>query len=812
MYKKVALLMMLTVLSFSPGLFANSLVTLERGPVLTGTLIDSMLSLPVEYANVVLYDKKTNQQVNGTVSDREGRFELVKLDPGVYSLSITYMGFHEEMVTDVVVTDDPLLLDLGEIYMQRAIIMLDAVETTAEKTAFEYKLDKKVINVDQHYTGASGTAVDVLESVPSVTVDIEGNVSLRGSGNFQVLIDGRPSILDASDALRQIPASSIENIEIITNPSAKYDPDGTSGIINIIPKKNALDGVNGMVSLNSGVNNKYGTDVILNYKTSTYNAYIGGDYSNRYSPGSSISENQTTFNDAVSFINSDGDRAFNSDSYSVRTGIDWNITDQSLVGVGLRYGSRSFMVDASTDYTEWQDFSLDETFRYSSLSTMERGGGFGNATLNFKHDFAKAGHRILAEADYRFRDGDDVSTDELYSAAGILEDGRRSSEIGPGTELRAKIDYILPLREDEKIEAGVQSRLSSSTDKTDLSVFDPALGSYVNLVEFQNKTTYDRDIHSLYGLYANAMGKLGVQGGLRMEYTGRTVESQQNGNQASINRWDYFPTAHVSYNFSDKQQMMASYTRRIERPRGYYFEPFLTWEDAYNVRQGDPAIKPEYIDSYETGIQRFLGSNMISLEGFYRITNNKIERIQSVYEENVMLQSVANVGTDYTFGAEAMLNADLRTWWNVNLMGNLSRYKIEGVLYENAFSRSSNNWSTRINNTFKFWGDARFQVNIMYNSPTVSAQGTREGFFMTNVAVKKDFLDKRLQMIFQVRDVFSTGLYEFTSQGPTFYRYNRFVHESPQVTMTINYLINNFKNEQRGNGAMDMGGGEEMGF
>lgn len=811
MYKRIQMWMMMTVMSFTTTLFANSLVTLERGPVLTGTVVDSMLSMPVEYANVVLYDKETNEQVHGTVSDKTGRFELAKLDPGVYSLSITYMGFHEETVTDVIVTDDPELLDLGEIYMQRAIIMLDAVETTAEKTAFEYKLDKKVVNVDQHYTGASGTAVDVLESVPSVSVDIEGNVSLRGSGNFQVLIDGRPSILDASDALRQIPASSIENIEIITNPSAKYDPDGTSGIINIIPKKNSLDGVNGMVSLNSGVNNKYGADVILNYKTSNYNAYIGGDYNNRYSPGSSISQNQTTFNESVSFINSDGDRAFNFDSYSIRTGIDWNVSEQSVLGVGFRYGDHSFMIDATTDYLEWQDVAFDERYSYSSLSTMERGGGFGNATLNFKHDFATEGHRLVAEADYRFRNGDDVSKDELYNTVGVLQDGRLSSEYGPGQRLRAKIDYTLPLREDEKIEAGLQSRLSSSTDKTDLSVFDPTLGSYVNLLEFQNETTYDRNIHSLYGLYANEMGKLGLQGGLRMEYTGRNVESLQNGNQASINRWDYFPTAHVSYNFSDKQQMMASYTRRIERPRGYYFEPFLTWEDAYNVRQGDPAIKPEYIDSYETGIQRFLGSNMISLEGYYRITNNKIERIQSVYDENVMLQSVANVGKDYTFGAEAMLNADLRTWWNVNLMGNLSRYKIEGFLYEDAFSRSSNNWSTRLNNTFKFWDDARFQINVMYNSPTVSAQGKREGFFMTNIAVKKDFLDKKLQMIFQVRDLFSTGLYEFTSEGPTFYRYNKFVRESPQVTMTINYLINNFKNEQ-GSANMNGGGGEEMGF
>jgi outer membrane cobalamin receptor len=809
--KMIFTLIALTIASVQ--LFANTSAPAPaaRSITLTGSVIDTMLNVPVEYANVVLFDAKSNEQVTGTVTQKNGRFELPKLNPGVYALSVKFIGYFEQKLPKVVIPSNTTQMDIGNIYLKQSIIMLDAVETTAERTAIEYKIDKKVVNVAKQYTGASGTAIDVLENVPAVTVDIEGNVSLRGSGSFQVLIDGRPSILDASDALRQIPASSIEDIEIITNPSAKYDPDGTSGIINIIPKKNALIGVNGMVTVNAGVNDKYGSDVLLNFRTSKFNAYVGGDYNKRFSPGTVVSEYKTFRGDTTSFVNFDGDRSHDFTSYGLRAGIDWNISDNDILGIGLRYGDRSFARDGGSKYIEWMEPGPLVYNRYTSVMEMERGGGYGNATLNYKHDFEKKGHQIVAEADYRSRGGDDISRDELLDASGVQQSGRISSEDGPGSSLRAKIDYTLSLRNNEKIEAGVQSRISSSSDETSLSEYDPTVAEYIELPEFNYTTDYARNIHSVYGLYANEIGKFGVQGGLRAEYTDRTVELVNTAEEYAINRWDFFPTAHMSYKFSKEQQMMASYTRRIERPRGYYFEPFVTWMDAYNVRQGNPGIMPEYIDSYEAGVQRFFGRNMVSLEGYYRITDNKIERIQSVYDENIILHSVDNVGKDYTLGIEAMLNMDAFKWWNVNLMGNVYNYKIEGTLYDQPFSQESNDWGARFNNTFKFWGDTRFQVNVMYKSPTVSAQGTREGFFTTNLALKSDFMNKQLQVIAQVRDVFATAKYEFTSEGPGFYSYKEFTREAPQYSITLNYLINNYKPErqQNGNGG---DGGEGMDF
>jgi len=266
-----------------------------------------------------------------------------------------------------------------------------------------------------------------------------------------------------------------------------------------------------------------------------------------------------------------------------------------------------------------------------------------------------------------------------------------------------------------------------------------------------------------------------------------------------IDRIDYFPTLHISYGAQDGQQMMASYTRRIDRPRGYYLEPFETWMDAYNVRKGNPGLSPQYIDSYEFGYQTFLGNNLLSTELYYRRTNNKVERVRSVYENNITLHLVENVGKDYSLGSEFLLNTDLSKKWNINFLGNFYRYRIEGILNENRFSRESYNWGLRLNNILKFTENLQLQLNGRYNSPTVSSQGRREGYFSTDIALKKDFWEKKLSATLQVRDVFGTRDYEYYSEGPDFYTYNYASYTWPNVMLNIRYNLNNYKVKREGN-------------
>ena len=269
----------------------------RAGGKLMGIVIDSGNKSPIEYSNIVLYTKEDSSFFSGTVTNTKGEFILEKIRPGNYYIELRFMGYQTERISDLTIGRNSRIIDLGEIELKLMTINIDDVEVVAERSGLEYKIDKKVVNVDKFYTAASGNAVDVLENVPSVNVDVEGNVSLRGSGNFTLLIDNRPTVLDANDALQQIPASTIQDIEIITNPSAKFDPDGPTGIINLVMKKEGFGGASGTVNLNGGFDDKYGGDFLFNYKTGILTTYFGADYNKRFMPGTSESESRTTYSD-----------------------------------------------------------------------------------------------------------------------------------------------------------------------------------------------------------------------------------------------------------------------------------------------------------------------------------------------------------------------------------------------------------------------------------------------------------------------------------------------------------------------------------
>jgi outer membrane receptor protein involved in Fe transport len=304
---------------------------------------------------------------------------------------------------------------------------------------------------------------------------------------------------------------------------------------------------------------------------------------------------------------------------------------------------------------------------------------------------------------------------------------------------------------------------------------------------------------SIYTIYSNMFGNLGYQLGLREEYTYRNIEIPDRNNQFKIDKWDYFPSFHLSYKFPTGQQLMASYSRRIQRPRGWSLEPFETWIDANTIRKGNPSLLPEYIDSYELGIQTFFGTVSFSSEFYYRINNNRIENVSSVYSENVTLQTFDNVGKDYSLGNEILINTDLFEFWNINLMGNIYDYRMKGILYNEAINRSSFNWRSRLNNVFKL-GLFQIQLNVQYNSPSISSQGRREGFFTTDAALRTDVLNKKLSLILQVRDLFKTGKNEFTTQTPDFYSYSYFKREAPMVMLTMKLSLNNYKQQREQQG------------
>jgi outer membrane receptor protein involved in Fe transport len=778
--------------------------------VLTGRVLDADLTQPVEYANIVLFSLRDGLQVTGTITDRDGQFEITGIRPGQYFIEVSFMGLQTKKINTISISPAEPRVDLGDILLEALVIALEGAEVTAERPALTFEIDKKVINVSQQTTATSGTAVDVLENVPSVDVDIEGNVSLRGSGNFTVLIDGRPTVLEPSEALQQIPATSIESIEIITNPSAKYDPDGMAGIINIIMKKKSLQGISGITNLNLGQDENYGADVLVSHRSGIMTAFVGADYNHRYFPGTTDAEHMTLLNDTSSFSSSTGEHIRTWNPYGVRGGIDFDLGARDRVSLGGRYGKRAMEHSAVVTYDEWSEPG-DGHSLYVSQTDQEHDHRFYAVTADYQHFFSPAKHSLTLQTYFHDRSSSESTLTQLFDSTGAITSGQRSAEISPGQSVRMNLDYILPLGDDEKFEAGYAGRFDRSEDMNELYIYDTLTGDFEFASLFSHTTDYARDIHALYSMYSNTWNQhLGYQIGLRGEYVERITQLLDEAQQFSIDRWDYFPTVHTSYELADGKQLMASYSRRIQRPREWWLEPFLTWTDAYNVRTGNPALEPEYINSFEIGFQTLLGKSLLSVEAYYRITDNKVERIRSVYDDNVILHTVDNVGTDYALGVEFMFDLKMVKWWNINCLSNLYHYRIVNDL-DGGLDQDDFNWSARVNNEFKITNFTNVQINGRYRSPSVSSQGMREGYFMTDAALKQEFLNRRLSLTLQVRDILGTGRREFRSEGEDFYSYTSMTRRSPVFMLNLSYNFNNYKpDRRRDEGEQQFEGSEDM--
>ena len=782
---------------------------------LTGKILDAASGAPLEYATVLVTSLRDGRQVTGGVTDKNGAFSLADVFPGRFRMVFQYMGYRPDTLQNVSPARGSQILDVGIIRLQSTVLPGEGVEVQADRPEFEYRIDKRVINVGQQQTALSGTAVDVLENVPSITVDVEGNVQLRGSSNFTVLIDNRPTPLESNDALQQTPASIIDQIEIITNPSAKYEPDGTAGIINLITKKTKKGGITGISNANLGLDdmeNRYGGDFLLNVRTSKMNLFLGADYNKRRFPGSSTVDHREFRNDTTFVRYSAGDDSRGGRSYGIRGGADFFATEKDLFSVGFRAGGRSFGGSTETRYREWSEPGISIS-AHRSEDAMDRGGDFAELNLDYKHDFAKKGHELLAQVILENETGDEEEYNVLYTMTDSLAQGQKTTEGGPEKDLRIKLDYTLPLGEVQKVEAGWQTRLGEQEESFKRFDYNPLSGLYEFQSLYSHDVDYSRTIHSLYGIYANGIGDLGFQAGLRGEYTGRTIKVRNSADLFTIDRWDVFPTGHVSYAFAEGRQAMASYTRRIQRPRDWNLEPFETWMDAYNVRRGNPDLKPELIDSYEAAFQSRIGQNLFSIEAYYRVTHDRIETVRSIYAPRVTMNTIENTGKDYALGSEIMLNVSPWKPWNINLMGNLYQYRVKGVLFGEAFERESFNWSIRSNNTLRIGSNTRLQVTGMYNSASVSSQGRREDHFMMNLGLRQEFFDRTLSATLQVRDAFKTGIFESTTEGPGFLTWSQGKRQAPVYTLTLTYNFNNYKREreqERENG-QDNGNGEEYG-
>jgi len=815
---KVKILTLLIGLLLSASIVANSP---EKEGIVKGKIHDGKSKVPVEYATVAIYNADDDSVITGTISDVNGNFKIKGLKEGNFYVVVSFLGYENKRYDNIVVDGGRDMIDLGNISLGSADQSLEEVEVIAQRQSVEFHIDKKVVSVGEQMTSASLSAVEVLENVPSIKVDIEGNVSLRGSTGITVLIDGKPTVLDASDVLRQTPASTIENIEIITNPSAKYQPDGTGGIINVITKKNRTPGVQGLANLKGGNFNMYGGDFLLNWRKKNINFNIGADYNNRPRTGTTYTRRETTGADGTTIIEADGDSERSFGGGGIRTGLDWDITSRDNFSINARMGQ--FKMAGNSDLAYLEQIPNMEDQIYRSINDSERSGLYYSLTSNYTHKFAQKGHEIAAQINYRGYDGDEYS-ENYRSQNNTIVDGTRTTEVGPNNRWELRLDYSKPIGENDVFEAGFQGRTGIGDDESRLYNWDVNQGGFVENDTSRNMTEMHRNIYGLYTVYKGKVEKFGYQLGLRAEYTDRRTEFEYQYKESpddteaipvnetyTIDRWDFFPTIHVSYQLPQDNQVMASYSRRIDRPRGHYLEPFITWQDQYNVRQGNPDLAPEYIDAFELGYLKEWEKISLSVEGYYRITHDKIQGIQLPYDDNgeIWLRTYDNIGKDYSLGAETMLNISIAKWWEMNIMGNLYDYRIENY-NDPSENRSSFNWSSRVNNSFSLRKNIKLQIDGTYDSPTVTAQGENKSNYYMNAALRMDFMDRKLSAVLQARNVLGTSRRISIIDNPNSYSYQEMIPDYPMVSVTLSYRLNNFIQKRGRNGDNGGGMGEEF--
>jgi len=802
-----------------PGMDRAAMMSVKES-IIKGKIYDEDNNLPVEFTSVALYSLKDSSLVTGTISGPDGSFILKELPYGKYYLVANFMGYEKLTMGGIMLTPKQTLFDVGDIGLSHSPQELDEVEIIADQAHVEYKIDRKVINVGQDINAATGTAVDVLENTPSVNVDIDGNVSLRGSGNFTVLIDGKPSPLTGSDALRQIPANAIRNIEIITNPSAKYDPDGMAGIINIVSKKNALQGLSGVVNTTLGTGEKYSGDFLLNYKSDKFNVYGGASYNDQSYGGDlhQLKEFYDALSDETSYDESTGERNMARFGKEIKGGIDYSFNENNILSLSGAVGVQERGSGGISDQRIYNDGLTYDNYLISDGYNF-RGEDYYKFNLNYTRKFADPGHEIVAfidygkDAGYEYDDEKEFVANSLFEKIALIPEQLRSSEIGDDIDLRAQIDYTKPIGESGRFESGYQMRRDNSAEIYLFENYIPDDNTWMPNDSFSSANDFYRNIQAVYATYGNKLGKYQYQLGLRGEYTNRRVDYLELSDPHVINRFDLFPTFHLSRSLENNQQLTASYSRRIDRPRGYMLEPFITYMNSTTLRKGDPTLEPEYMNSYELGYTKSLGKSFLAFETYYKNTINKIERIQEVYdiENKISLMTYDNISQDHSLGAELMVNLSYKEWLNVNASSSLYRYWIEGEINGITIDTKSNNWDMRLNTTFNFSTKTRLQLTGMYMGPSVTAQGERASFMYSNVAIRHDFLDRRLSATLQLKDIFGTMKHEYTSNSTDFSSYLLMTHEPHVVMLSLSYKINNYsqrKSKSMTNEGGEMGGGD----
>ncbi len=782
--------------------------------VISGKVIDATTNEPMPYASVALISVRTEKAVTGGLTDDRGTFLIEEVPVGAYTMEVSFIGYQKLVIKDIKINREKSNYSFTNLKLEADASQLGAVELIERKDFIETQIDKKVVNVDEFQGAESATATEVLETVPSVEVDIDGNVSVRGSQTVRILIDGKPAGItdDASSILDQIPANAIEKIEIVTNPSAKYDPDGVSGIINVIMKKNNIKGYHG--SVNAGVSSfpGYNGGVNLNYRNNKLNFF--GNYNYRYDDRFRERETSTinSFGDTTTVFNQSSDGNREGASHVGKVGMDWYINKNNTLGVYANFNYRNDDQNSDEKYLNYDVNNNPEDF--STLNSTRDRERYGiDYNLNYKHTFTNPQHYLEGYANYTIGDGSST-TQTLQADTDFdlvpqnITDQRLNYNENINDILTIALDYSNPITDKTKIEFGSKAILRTLNNEVLVQDYDFNEGIYVVNTNQSNNFEYKEDVYAVYGILAQQYEKLSYQVGLRAEAAftdSKLIDTDETFENDYVS---LFPSIHTAYKIAEKQEVSLNYSRRINRPGTRELNPFTDYSDPFNIHTGNPFLKPEYVNSFEAGYSKFWDKMNLSASLYYRISTDNIQRIAKVDENNVTTLTYANFGESQTFGTELTLMNKFTKNWNMLTSGTLYQNKLSGSGDNSQLSNEAINWSLRLTNTITLPKEYSVQLNLRYFGPRNIPQGKIEPIFTTDVSLKKSIWDKKGTISLRVSDIFNTREFNLQSSDATFIRDLYGKRQSQAVTLSFTYNFGNLKDDKRKKGRNGERGGD----
>lgn len=736
--------------------------------IISGKILEKTTKTPLEFVTVAIYNKLTKKAITGTTTTKNGTFTITTKATHFY-IEISFIGFKTKEIS--LFSKKNNQINLGTILIEENAQTLDEVVIRAEKSTTEFKLDRRVFNVGKDLSSTGASALEVLNNVPSVTVNIEGQVSLRGTSGVQMLINGKPSILanEESNALGTITADMIEKVEVITNPSAKYDAEGTGGIINIVLKKNEKRGLNGSITLNTGVPNNHSLGLSLNKRTEKFNLFsqIGIGYRTFPSKNKGINKDFRK----KSEINSTGNANKNEQFYNIVLGTDYHINELNTLTLSGHFAYEKETEDAKTTFNNLQLNSL-----INSWNRLEKTNGANpkwEYELQYKKQFKdNKEHNLLFSATGDFFGKDKKSTFTNNSTFGTNTNSEQKSRTNfKEAKYTYKADYTKPFLEKYTLEIGSQYQLNNVTN--DYSVSNLKNNIWIEDNNLTNIFNYNQNVLGIYGTLGYESEKWGIKTGLRLENTHLKTHLKNTNQPNKQNYTNWFPSVHTSYKFTNNFSLQAGYSRRVSRPRLWDLNPFFNIRNNFNIFTGNPNLKPEYSDSYEISSINKVKKASFSISLYHRYTTDIMERVVT-FKNNINTTKPENIGTNAATGFEVNGKYNPTKWLSFHGDFNYNYFDRKGNYNKQSFNFSGKRWSSRLTTKMKLPSSFDVEISGNYRSKYKTYQSKISESLFANLGVRKKVLNGKGSVNLSIRDIFASRIRESVSYlANEFYIYNK---------------------------------------